>query len=46
VAGELGVRVCRIYGETFDRTVTTYVQMMRFNAASLRDCLAPPATGG
>jgi anchored repeat ABC transporter substrate-binding protein len=45
VAGELGVRVCPIYGDTFDRTVTTYVQMMRANAASLRDCLAPSAPG-
>lgn len=39
VAGEQGVRVCPIYGDTFDDTVTTYVQMMRFNADSLHDCL-------
>lgn len=39
VAGEQGVRVCSIYGDTFDARVTTYVQMMRFNADSLSDCL-------
>ncbi|MEV8147402.1 anchored repeat ABC transporter, substrate-binding protein [Arthrobacter sp. NPDC080073] len=40
VAKEQGVRVCPIYGDTFDDDVTSYVQMMRFNADSLRDCLA------
>jgi anchored repeat ABC transporter substrate-binding protein len=39
VAEEQGVRVCPIYGDTFDDEVTTYVQMMRFNADSLRECL-------
>ncbi|WP_431879532.1 anchored repeat ABC transporter, substrate-binding protein [Micromonospora marina] len=39
VAREEGLRVCPIYGDAFDRDVTTYVQMMRFNAESLRDCL-------
>ncbi|CAM3732689.1 anchored repeat ABC transporter, substrate-binding protein [Kibdelosporangium persicum] len=39
VAEEQGVRVCSIYGDTFDGDVTTYVQMMRFNADSLRECL-------
>ncbi len=44
VAGENGVAVCPIYGDAFDDDVTTYVQMMRFNAQSLRDCLGtnPP----
>ncbi|MDR1512676.1 MAG: anchored repeat ABC transporter, substrate-binding protein, partial [Propionibacteriaceae bacterium] len=41
VAAEQGVRVCPIYGDTFSDTVTSYVQMMRFNADSLRDCLTP-----
>lgn len=41
VAREQGVAVCAIYGDTFDATVTSYVQLMRFNAASLRDCLRP-----
>jgi anchored repeat ABC transporter substrate-binding protein len=41
VAAEQGIRVCPIYGDTFSDTVTTYVQMMRFNADSLRDCLTP-----
>lgn len=39
VAKEQGIRVCRIYGDTFDNDVTTYVQMMRFNADSLHECL-------
>lgn len=39
VAREQGVRVCAIYGDTFDRTVDTYVRMMRFNADSLKECL-------
>ncbi|GAA3661405.1 anchored repeat ABC transporter, substrate-binding protein [Microbacterium marinilacus] len=39
VAAEQGVAVCPIYGDTFDDTVTSYVQMMRFNADTLRDCL-------
>jgi len=40
VADEQGIRVCPIYGDTFDATVTTYAQMMRFNADSLLDCLS------
>ncbi|MEH0970758.1 anchored repeat ABC transporter, substrate-binding protein [Micromonospora sp. CPCC 205546] len=39
VAREEGIRVCPIYGDTFDHDVTTYLDMMRFNAESLRDCL-------
>ncbi|MDR2620850.1 MAG: anchored repeat ABC transporter, substrate-binding protein [Propionibacteriaceae bacterium] len=41
VANEQGVKVCPIYGDTFSDTVTSYTQMMRFNADSLRDCLTP-----
>jgi len=40
VAKEQGVQVCPIYGDTFDDEVTSYVQMMRFNADSLRACLS------
>ncbi|MFV0451305.1 MAG: anchored repeat ABC transporter, substrate-binding protein [Propioniciclava sp.] len=40
VADEMGIRVCTIYGDTFDEHVTTYVDMMRFNADSLRACLS------
>ena len=40
VAREQGIEVCSIYGDTFDATVTNYVEMMRFNADSLRDCLS------
>ena len=39
VAEEQGVRICPIYGDTFDDNVTNYVQMMRFNADSLHECL-------
>jgi len=39
IAKEQGVRVCPIYGDAFDDTVTTYARMMRFNADSLRRCL-------
>lgn len=39
VAKELDIQVCRIYGDAFDHDVTTYVEMMRFNADSLHDCL-------
>ncbi|WP_235925927.1 anchored repeat ABC transporter, substrate-binding protein [Actinokineospora pegani] len=39
VAREQGVRVCPIYGDTLDGAVASYVQMMRFNADSLRECL-------
>lgn len=41
VAAQLGIDVCPIYGDTFDDRVTDYVQMMRFNAESIRDCLTP-----
>ncbi|WP_027661252.1 anchored repeat ABC transporter, substrate-binding protein [Salinispora fenicalii] len=45
VAREEGLRVCAIYGDTFDRDITNYVQMMRFNAESLRDCLTTTNQG-
>ncbi|MFC6355899.1 anchored repeat ABC transporter, substrate-binding protein [Luethyella okanaganae] len=41
IAHEQDVAVCPIYGDTFDGEVTDYVQMMRFNADSLSDCLTP-----
>lgn len=43
VAGEENVAVCPIYGDTFDGAVNDYVQMMRFNADSVRDCLTGTA---
>jgi anchored repeat ABC transporter substrate-binding protein len=39
IAKAEGVRVCDIYGDTFDDHVTSYVAMMRHNADSLRRCL-------
>ncbi|MEC5185758.1 anchored repeat ABC transporter substrate-binding protein [Cryobacterium sp. MP_3.1] len=41
VAREQGITVCSIYGDTFDDQVTGYIEMMRFNADSLRSCLSP-----
>jgi anchored repeat ABC transporter substrate-binding protein len=40
VAEETGARLCPIYSDTLDATVGTYEAMMRFNADSLRRCLA------
>lgn len=40
VATDLNITVCPIYGDAFDQQVHTYIQMMRFNADSLRECLA------
>lgn len=39
VAEEVGVQVCPIYSDSFDTSVTSYEQMMRFNADSLVRCL-------
>lgn len=39
VAKEQHVRICPIYGDTFDGKVNTYIDMMRFNANSLKECL-------
>lgn len=44
VADEVGVQVCPLYGDTFDEHVSTYVQMVRANADSLRRCLSPAPT--
>ncbi len=41
VAGDLGIRVCPIYGDTFSDTVTTYEGLVRFNAESVLSCLTP-----
>jgi anchored repeat ABC transporter substrate-binding protein len=42
VATEQDVAVCPIYGDAFTAEVTTYVDMMRFNADSLASCLSHP----
>ena len=39
VAEDTGVRTGIIYSDTLDDKVTTYIDMMRFNATSLRDSL-------
>lgn len=40
VADEEDVEVCTIYGDTLDDDVTSYAQMMRFNADSIQECLS------
>lgn len=39
VAKDAGIDVCAIYGDSFDREVDSYIEMMRFNADSLKECL-------
>lgn len=39
VAADLGIAVCPIYGDALDASVTSYIEMMRFNADSLARCL-------
>lgn len=41
LAGQRGIAVCRIYGDTFDQTVKTYVDMMQANTLALKECLDP-----
>lgn len=43
VAEDAGVRVCEIRSDTFDREVTSYVELMRANAHSLQSCLGTPS---
>lgn len=42
VAHDNGVRVCSIYGDSFDQKAKTYVAMMRHNADELLLCLGDP----
>lgn len=39
VAKDRGVRVCKLYGDSFDPQADTYLKMMRHNADELRACL-------
>lgn len=39
IAARNDIRVCRIYGDSFGPDARTYLQMMRFNARTLADCL-------
>ncbi|PJJ72997.1 anchored repeat ABC transporter substrate-binding protein [Diaminobutyricimonas aerilata] len=41
IARGLGIAVCPLYGDTLDGTVGSYIELMRFNAESLHDCLTP-----
>ena len=44
LAKRLNIQVCRIYGDSFDQEVTSYMDLMRFNANSLKRCLDPEPT--
>ena len=46
VAHDAGAVVCPIYSDSFDRKVNTYIDMMRFNATSLRTCLGDKNSSG
>ncbi|WP_020523706.1 anchored repeat ABC transporter, substrate-binding protein [Catelliglobosispora koreensis] len=39
VAADQNVKVCKLYGDSFDASARTYVAMMRHNATELRACL-------
>lgn len=45
-AAEQGVELCPIYGDTFDDTVSSYIDLMKFNADSLQRCLNTNPTHG
>ncbi|RJT96513.1 anchored repeat ABC transporter, substrate-binding protein [Arthrobacter frigidicola] len=40
IAKDAGIGICPLYSDAFDETVTSYSELMRFNAASLRNCLS------
>ncbi len=42
VAQELSIEVCPLYGDVLDADASTYIDMMRANAASLAACLGAP----
>ncbi|MGQ4527279.1 anchored repeat ABC transporter, substrate-binding protein [Dermabacteraceae bacterium P13136] len=44
-ADRADIRVCRLYGDAFTKDVTTYIDMMRYNADSLASCLNPTKKG-
>ncbi len=39
IASDTGAEVCTLYSDSLDDRVTTYIEMMRFNAAELARCL-------
>ncbi|MFP7695727.1 anchored repeat ABC transporter, substrate-binding protein [Trueperella sp. LYQ143] len=41
IAKRLDIKVCKIYGDAFDSDVNSYEELMRANARSLKECLAP-----
>ena len=40
-ARRAGAQVCTIYGDTLDKDVPTYLDLMRFNAHEINRCLSP-----
>ncbi|MBI2913784.1 MAG: zinc ABC transporter substrate-binding protein, partial [Chloroflexi bacterium] len=45
IAADTGVDVCTLYGDALDKKVTSYLEMMRFNAGELARCLGGGAGG-
>lgn len=41
IANEEGIKLCTILGDSFTREVNTYIDFMKYNANSLRECLTP-----
>lgn len=39
VAAEAGVQVCTLYSDTLDTRISSYIELMKFNASSLAQCL-------
>jgi ABC-type Zn uptake system ZnuABC Zn-binding protein ZnuA len=44
-AKDAGVQVCRLYSDSLDDKVTSYIEMMRFNAEEIARCLGGDSGG-
>ena len=40
IASDLGIQVCTLYSDSLDKDVTTYIELIRFNADEIARCLA------
>jgi len=40
LASDLGIQVCTLYSDSLDKRVTTYIELIRFNADEIARCLA------
>jgi ABC-type Zn uptake system ZnuABC Zn-binding protein ZnuA len=45
VARDTGAMICMLYSDSLDAEVSTYIEMMRFNADELARCLGETAGG-